>query len=237
MHLAFPLRQLPAAVLAALVTLACGPKAVGDDTGTSDSSTGGGSNGTGAADTQECTPGDVMADGSGDCSSCVCSDGGIWQCTRCAPTTGLDTTTTTSPPSTDTDDATTTGPDTTDTASTTDHGTSSTGDTGGSEALPFCGDLPQGDVFDINAAQIVDDTLVLEVGYGGGCETHDFTLCFEEIIFDLVRLGVHHDAHGDACEAFITEEQKLDLTPTQNLGSSPLEIQLTGWDEPLQYDF
>lgn len=240
MHLAFSLRPLSAAALAALVTLACGPKDPGDDTdttaGTTDSTTGGGgSNTTASTNTQECTPGDVMS-GDGDCSSCVCSDGGQWQCNRCNPTTGFDTTDATSA-GTDatTDDATTTGPDTTGTTSATDDGTSG----GVADGLPVCADLGPSDELLIDAAQIVDDTLVLEVGYGGGCETHEFTLCFDGFVLDtdIVLLGVHHDANGDACEAFITEEQKFDLTPAQGLGSSPLHIQLGGWDTPLQYDF
>ena len=244
MHLAFSLRRLSAAALAALVTVACGPKNPGDDTdttaGTTDSTgAGGGSNTTASTNTQECTPGDVMP-GEGDCSSCACSDAGQWQCNRCDPTTGAFDTTDATSAGTDatTDDATTTGPDTTGTTSATDDDTS--GSSGGvSDGMPVCADLGQSDELLIDAAQIVDDTLVLAVGYGGGCETHEFTLCFGGFVLDtdFVQLGVHHDANGDACEAFITEEQKFDLTPVQGLGNSPLHILLDGWDTELQYDF
>ncbi|WAS90648.1 hypothetical protein [Nannocystis punicea] len=250
MHLAFPLRQLPAAVLAALVTLACGPKSGGDDTGstaTGTHSTDAGSTGTGtgstgatSTDVQECTPGDSKS-GEGDCLNCVCSAAGQWQCDRCAPTSGSETTfettlTTTGETSTTSPDGTTTVMDPDTVGTTTDDGTSTTG---GGDVLPNCADLGEGDSFDINSAEVEGDLLVLEVGYGGGCLPHEFTLCFEGIVLDtsFIKLAVHHDAHGDVCEAFLTEERTLDLTPTQSFGPSPVDIQLLGWGPPLQYVF
>ncbi|MDC0666247.1 hypothetical protein [Nannocystis radixulma] len=261
MHLAFLPRHLPAAVLVALVTLACGPKPGGDDTGstgtatTTSSTTAPSTNTDSTTTAQECTPGETN-EGDGGCDFCVCSDAGQWECNRCAPTSGPETTfettlattsatsdtgATTSTTSADTGDTTATDSDTADTTSTTTGDTSTTGATGdtGGDALPNCADLGEGDPFDINTAKVVGDQLVLEVGYGGGCETHDFTLCFDGIVLDtdFIKLAVHHDAHGDACLAFVLEERAFDLTPTQSFGPSPVDIQLLGWDPALQYVF
>ncbi|MBZ5710049.1 hypothetical protein [Nannocystis pusilla] len=253
MHLACLPRHLPAAVLVALVTLACGPEPGGGDTGSTGTATTSTSTDTGSTTTTpECTPGETN-EGDGGCDFCVCSDAGQWECNRCAPTSGPETTfettlattsdtgdtgDTTSTTSADTGDTTATGSDTADTTSTTTDGTSTTGDTGG-DALPNCTDLGAGDPFDINTAKIVGDELVLEVAYGGGCEIHEFTLCFDGVVLDtdFIKLAVHHDAHGDACLAFISEERAFDLTPTQSFGPSPVDIQLLGWDPALQYVF
>lgn len=243
MQLTSLMRHLPAATLAALVALACEPKDGGGSGTDGSGTTAPGSTSAGSTGPQECAPGD-MKSGEGDCQTCVCSDAGTWQCSPCDPTTGAETTdaTTDTPP-----DATTStggtgstgGTSTTGStggASTTDGPGHTTADTGG-DLLPNCFDLGEGDMFVIDAAKIVGDDLVLDVGYSGGCKDHEFTLCFAGFVLDtnIIQLGVHHDAHGDACEAFITEPRTLDLTPTQQLAPSPIDIELIGWNELLQY--
>ncbi|MCY1063825.1 hypothetical protein OV090_03575 [Nannocystis sp. RBIL2] len=98
-------------------------------------------------------------------------------------------------------------------------------------------DLGAGDMFAIDAAKVVGDDLVLDVGYCGGCTMHDFTLCFAGIVLDtdILLVRVHHDAMGDACEAFITEQRVVDLTPLQQLMPSPVKLELDGWPDLLQY--
>ncbi len=217
-------RHLPAALLAATLTLACGPKnGSGDTDAVSDSS--GGS----TTVAEECTPGDTKSEG--DCSSCVCSDQGAWQCSRCDPTGGpLETSTGGST----TDAASTTGPGTTAQTTTGAETGTTAGETAdtttGDGVLPTCSDLAPNDDLDIFAAQVVGDELVVEVGYGGGCETHDFTLCFDSIVPDteVTNLAIDHDAHGDACEAYLMEMRKFDLTPLQQAGPSPFEFVLLG---------
>ena len=64
-----------------------------------------------------------------------------------------------------------------------------------------------------------NDTLTVTVSYSGGCETHDVTLvAFPSDILPEsypVHLDVvlAHNAHGDACEAYLTEIYAFDLTP------------------------
>jgi hypothetical protein len=75
-------------------------------------------------------------------------------------------------------------------------------------------DLPS-DPVSILDAEVDDDTLVMSVRYGGGCEDHLFTLCwdggFAESHPVQARLSLQHDARGDLCRALITEELEFDL--------------------------
>ena len=73
------------------------------------------------------------------------------------------------------------------------------------------------DAYTINAATLEGDTLRVNVSYGGGCETHAFTLVAEPRFLESfpvqLRVSLAHDANGDRCEAWITENHHFDLTP------------------------
>ena len=77
------------------------------------------------------------------------------------------------------------------------------------------------DPFVLNAAAIAGDTLTVNVSYGGGCRTHRFTLVASNVFLESypVQLGVAlaHDADGDLCRAWLTEEYDFDLTPLKRL--------------------
>ena len=72
------------------------------------------------------------------------------------------------------------------------------------------------DSFVLNAAAIAGDTLSLNLSYAGGCARHEFTLVAAESFreSDPVQLPVSlaHDANGDACEAWLTEDYEFDLS-------------------------
>ncbi|MCA9693833.1 MAG: hypothetical protein KC636_29875 [Myxococcales bacterium] len=160
------------------------------------------------------------------------------------PTTGEPT----SEPTTDapTTDATTVEP-TTD--ATTDATTDTT--TGGFDpddpGVQLCGlDYPM-DLVTIDAAVINGDDLELMIGYGGGCEEHDFGLCWDGLFLESnpVQAGVTlaHDGHGDACEAYLMEMITIDLSPLKaawidayNQDSGTILVNLGGYGQ-LPYDF
>lgn len=78
-----------------------------------------------------------------------------------------------------------------------------------------------GDPFEVDGVSITGDVLTVDVGYGGGCEDHDFVVCWPEPAFmesDPVqaRLELYHDAHDDTCDAFLTEARTFDLTPLRD---------------------
>ena len=71
------------------------------------------------------------------------------------------------------------------------------------------------DDYVLNDATITGDTLEVSVSYGGGCETHAFTLVIAASFIDSspVRLPavLRHEANDDACEAWLTESYGFDL--------------------------
>ncbi len=76
------------------------------------------------------------------------------------------------------------------------------------------------DSFVLNGAAIAGDTLSLNLSYAGGCARHEFTLVASESFLesDPVQLPVSlgHDANGDSCEAWLTEDYEFDLTPLRD---------------------
>ena len=77
------------------------------------------------------------------------------------------------------------------------------------------------DTYVINAATIAGDTLHLNVSYGGGCETHEFTLVAEPVFLESFPVQQHvslaHNANSDPCEAWLTEDYQFDLTPIKEV--------------------
>ncbi|MDE2726426.1 MAG: hypothetical protein OXI19_00285 [Gemmatimonadota bacterium] len=105
------------------------------------------------------------------------------------------------------------------------------------------------DDYELNAASVRGDTLAVSVSYSGGCRAHRFTLVAAETFMesDPVQLDVAiaHDADGDPCEAYPTEDYHFILDPIKaryraSYGSGPGTIVLgldRAPDGPLVYDF
>ena len=99
------------------------------------------------------------------------------------------------------------------------------------------------DPFTFGGVRVEGDLLVVEVSYGGGCEQHDFTLLDTGIATRSIPpqhfLRLVHDAHGDACEAYITSELRFDISPFKNLysGLDRVAIRLEGMEELTLYIF
>ena len=72
------------------------------------------------------------------------------------------------------------------------------------------------DPFVLNDAAILDDTLTLSLSYAGGCRQHEFTLVASEVFLESfpvqLRVAIAHDANGDSCEAWLTQDYEFDLT-------------------------
>lgn len=164
-----------------------------------------------------------------------------------ATTTGDPTTSTTAPDTS----TTTTGPDT----STTDPDTSS-GTTGGGglgfdpldDGVQMCSDGFAQDPVEITAAAIKGDVLFLDIAYGGGCADHEFGLCWDgafaesDPVQTWMTLG--HESNDDPCDAIVMEERQLDLTDLKQAWidgyqqmSGTIIIHLTGWSDPIYYNF
>ncbi len=77
------------------------------------------------------------------------------------------------------------------------------------------------DAYTLNSATITDDTLNISVSYGGGCEAHQLTLIVSDTFLESFPVQLHvslaHNANGDACEAWLTDDYHFDLTPIKTL--------------------
>ena len=72
------------------------------------------------------------------------------------------------------------------------------------------------DPFVLNDAAIAGDTLSLDLSYAGGCARHEFTLVASELFRESdpvqLPLTLAHDANGDSCEAWLTQDYEFDLS-------------------------
>ncbi len=100
---------------------------------------------------------------------------------------------------------------------------------------------PEGTPFDpvtIDGAGISGDQLTVDLGFGGGCEAHDLGLCWDGSVAESypaqVWLAVAHDAHGDSCEAWLSETMTVDISALQVAGT-PVTVHLDGWSSSLSY--
>ncbi len=105
------------------------------------------------------------------------------------------------------------------------------------------------DDYELNAAAVRGDTLAVTVSYSGGCRAHQFTLVAAEAFMesDPVKLDVAiaHDADGDPCEAYPTEDYHFILDPIKarykaayGPGAGTIVLGLDGApDGPLVYKF
>jgi hypothetical protein len=83
--------------------------------------------------------------------------------------------------------------------------------------LPQCY-AADGDALTIGEVTIDGDELVVDVAYGGGCESHDVILCWPDQTFAesnpvQAMLELFHDDHDDPCDAVIEEERRFSLVP------------------------
>ncbi len=88
----------------------------------------------------------------------------------------------------------------------------------------FIGDAGDGfgtDEYALNSATITDDMLNISVSYSGGCEDHRFTLVVSDAFLESLPVQLHasiaHNANGDTCEAYPTDNYRFDLTPIKKM--------------------
>lgn len=77
------------------------------------------------------------------------------------------------------------------------------------------------DEYTLNSATITDDMLNISVSYSGGCEDHQFTLVASDTFLESfpvqLPVSIAHNANGDTCEAYPTENYRFDLTPIKTM--------------------
>jgi hypothetical protein len=100
-----------------------------------------------------------------------------------------------------------------------DGGSDGTTDGDDGPGLPACS---ASEGHDTTIERMVSSTdsgiLQVSVSYGGGCESHAFELCwpsreFSEEVPVSAQLELLHTGPLDSCEAWVTEDLELDVTP------------------------
>lgn len=105
------------------------------------------------------------------------------------------------------------------------------------------------DDYALEAAAVAGDTLAVTLSYSGGCRTHRFTLVAAEAFMESdpvqLEVAIAHDADGDPCEAYPTEEIHFILDPIKarykasyGTGQGTIVLRLArAPDGPLVYRF
>jgi hypothetical protein len=100
------------------------------------------------------------------------------------------------------------------------------------EPVPVTRDCGLGlpnDGFSLGSAMtITDRVLKVSVSYGGGCEEHTFAACWNGGISktspSTFAIELHHDAHQDLCDAFVTRDLFIDLSTTPEGFGAPVRV-------------
>lgn len=82
---------------------------------------------------------------------------------------------------------------------------------------PSLDPCPKGnDPITVTDAVVNKDKVTLTLSYAGGCEDHDVALWYTGAVGNSdppqQPVELQHDAHGDSCEALITEERHFDFS-------------------------
>ena len=104
------------------------------------------------------------------------------------------------------------------------------------------------DEYELSTAAIMGDTLVVTVSYGGGCEDHLFALdasgAFAESDPVQLMVSLAHNANGDACQRWVTQDYCFSLAPLKTRyqeeyqqDSGTIVLQLAGAERELVYEF
>lgn len=95
-----------------------------------------------------------------------------------------------------------------------------------------CDHPPASDSYTIGNVTADGDQLVARVQFGGGCERHDFAVCWNHAVADsfppLVGLALTHNAHDDSCDAWFEVELRINIASVLAETGTPVKISLTG---------
>ncbi len=88
-------------------------------------------------------------------------------------------------------------------------------------------DFPD-DAATIDSIKIIQDQLLIQIHFGGGCKTHQFALYVWQGLSKSnppqVEIFLSHDNHGDSCEAWLGQELEFDLIPVKDYFSTTYQL-------------
>lgn len=103
------------------------------------------------------------------------------------------------------------------------------------------GEFKDSDLFEIQSAKIVGNTLLMVVNFSGGCAEHKFNFVGSPMIMKSLppkrSVKLIHDKNNDSCRSIVTKTIEIDLKNiayNQTIGSEIVFL-LDGWDGQLKY--
>lgn len=89
-----------------------------------------------------------------------------------------------------------------------------------------------GDAFDIQEMKVKGDSLIVVVSYGGGCQTHEFSLktngAFMKSLPVQLNLSLEHNANKDMCRAYLTQRLAFDLNQIRYKTGNEVKLVVNG---------
>ena len=99
-------------------------------------------------------------------------------------------------------------------------------------------DFPS-DPVTIEGAVIEGNIMTIKASYSGGCAEHEFKLLGLTAISKSIppqrQITLSHNANGDNCREYITEELSFEISAFGIKEGDPIVLQLAGWSEDLTY--
>jgi hypothetical protein len=88
------------------------------------------------------------------------------------------------------------------------------------------------DSFDLGDLSVDGDELRIHVATGGGCASHTFSACWDRTATKSdppqTNVALFHDGHGDTCDALLTHDLRVDVSPIRAMYRPPVVLHVTG---------
>jgi hypothetical protein len=116
------------------------------------------------------------------------------------------------------------------------------------DGIAVCDDSAPHDPLDVQGIALAGDILIVDVAYGGGCEEHVLSGCWDGSFAESdpvqVWAFVSHESNDDSCEAYLHESIEIDLAPMKadyqagyQTEHGEIRIHLEGWEPEILYSF
>lgn len=99
-------------------------------------------------------------------------------------------------------------------------------------------DYKNGASVSILAVRLTGNTLVLDLEFSGGCETHHFRLLGSKMILKSMPpqrgIMLYHENNGDSCRELLQQTVSFDIQPLAYPGGEIILL-LDGWKDRISY--
>lgn len=102
-------------------------------------------------------------------------------------------------------------------------------------------EITTGDNYTINDVRIDNNKMVINVSYGGGCETHEWKLLTNGAMMKSMppqmNVTLWHNSNGDNCRGWITEDLEFNLSPINSGDKGTIVLRLRNYDTKIVCEY